>query len=150
MKKLTNVFLALLVVGAASFSPHVVRAAEPLADSQKEVNGAVNDAQGAVSGATVKVKSTVETVTTTSGADGTYKVNIMAPDGTALEVTATKGDFVGKTIRTVPPQKVIIIIIIIVKTDPIPEYGVIGGAAAMAAGVGALLYVRRRQQNFSL
>jgi len=144
--KITKIFLALLVVGAVSFSPYTANAAS----SQKEVNGTVTNASGIVSGAAVKVKSSVETVTTTSGADGKYKVNIMAQDGTALEVTATKDDFVGKVTRTVPPQKIIIIIIIIIKTTPVPEYGLIGGVAALATGAGVLLYARRKQQNFSL
>lgn len=123
---------------------------------QTTVTGVINDLGSPpqpVAGAMVTVVCNGVTKTDTTDASGAYLVNFTAaqcPLGSALKITAKKGTMSGGQIGAVVGVTTKLNLGIV--NVSIPEYGLIGGVLAATAGVGAILFARRRysQQGMNL
>ncbi|HXH27210.1 MAG TPA: carboxypeptidase-like regulatory domain-containing protein [Candidatus Acidoferrum sp.] len=120
---------------------------------ETDVSGVVTNSGGPVAGATVTVKCGAQTSTDTTNASGTYLVTFtpaQCPPGSTVMVMAQKGTQSGSKTGTVIglTTKLNVGLINVV----IPEFGVIASILALGAGLGAVVYSRRRMvgQNTTL
>lgn len=137
--------LALL---AAVVSVSVVSAPVSAAPPQTNVTGVVTENQMAVAGASVTVLCNGHTETDTSNAQGSYLVTYPSADcpfGSTVKVTAKKDNKSGVASGTV--QGITTKLNLAIVNVAIPEYGLLGGLIASGAGLGMLMYARRRQQQ---
>jgi hypothetical protein len=145
MKKvITGLFAAALI----SVSTVVGVSAAP---AKTDVTGVITDNSVAVAGAMVTVLCNGNTETDTTDAQGSYLVtypSAQCPFGTTVKVTAVKGGKSGVSSGTVSGITTKLNLSIV--NVSIPEYGLIGTLMAGGAGLGALAYMRRRQQQSQL
>jgi hypothetical protein len=115
---------------------------------QTEITGVVTENHVAVSGAMVTVLCKGNTKTDTTDAFGSYLVSfdsVDCPFGVTVKVTAEKD---GKTgVRSGTVQGITTKLNLAIVNVPIPEYGLIGSLTAGGAGLGMIVYRRRRQQQ---
>lgn len=141
-----KIVLALLAVVVASTG--LVSATASATPPQSDVTGVITENQVAVAGATVTVLCNGHTEVDTTDAAGSYLVTYPSQDcpfGTTVKVTAEKGDKSGIASGTV--QGITTKLNLAIVNVSIPEYGLIGGILAAAAGIGMIAYARRRQQQ---
>lgn len=133
---------AFLVVG---FVPATANALPPLTD----VTGVVTDEKGdPVTGAEATVKCGTKTMMDTTDAHGSYLVSFDKADcdfGTTVKVSAKKDGKSGWETGTVSGITTKLNLAIV--NVQIPEYGLISGILAGGAGIGAIIYFRRRQMQ---
>jgi hypothetical protein len=143
MKQKIVTLLAIVVASTGLVTTTV--GAEPPAT---EVTGVITENQVAVDGASVTAKCNGNTQTDTTDAYGSYRVLYAAADcpfGSTVKVTAQKGGKSGVASGTV--QGITTKLNLAIVNVSIPEYGLIGGALAAVAGMGAIVYTRRRQEQ---
>lgn len=142
MKKM---LLGVLVAGAilvGAVGPTQTAGAIP---PQTDVTGVITDQGVTVEGASVEVKCGATTKTDTTDMHGSYLVTFTfaeCPPGSTVTVKATKGTKSGTNTGTVIGVTTKLNIGL-VNVD-IPEYGLFGALVATGAGVGAIVFVRRR------
>lgn len=144
MKKLLAGFLAvaLVMVGVSSH-------AKALA-AQTDVTGVVTANFAAVANAQVTVTCKSDTASDMTDASGSYLVSFPAtncPFGSTVKVFAQKGGMSGTASGTVEGKTTKLNLAIV--NVAIPEYGVVGALTAGVAGIGAIVYTRRRQGQAS-
>lgn len=135
---------ALVAVFAALGSVSVTHATS----AKTDVTGVVTDHAVPAGGAFVTVLCEGHTMTDTTDAHGSYLVTFPAADcpfGSTVKVTAQKGGKSGVASGTVEGKTTKLNLAIV--NVAIPEYGLIGTMLAGGAGLGALAFMRRRQQN---
>lgn len=141
-----KIVLALLAVVVASTG--VLSATAGATPPQSDVTGVITENQVAVAGATVTVLCNGHTEVDTTDAAGSYLVTYPSQDcpfGTTVKVTAKKGDKSGVASGTV--QGITTKLNLAIVNVSIPEYGLIAGILAGGAGIGMIVYARRRQQQ---
>lgn len=132
--------MALAVIGLA---PAKVFAATP---PQTDVTGVITEGGNPVVGADVTVVCGGVTETDTSNAQGAYLVIFTTADcpfGSTVKVTAKKGTKMGSASNTV--RGITTKLNVAVVNVSIPEFGLIASLTASAAGIGAIVYTRRRK-----
>lgn len=119
------------------------------APAQTDVTGVVTENHVAVVDATVTVLCNGNTeVDTLTDAHGSYLVTFpsaQCPFGSTVKVTAQKDGKSGVTSGTV--QGITTKLNLAIVNVAIPEYGLIGTILAGSAGLGFMVYMRRRQQQ---
>jgi hypothetical protein len=134
----------MLLVGALLLTaiPVTASAAPP----QTDVTGVVTKSGNPVAGAVVTAKCMGNTeVDASTDAAGSYLVIFPigdCPFGSTVNVTAKKGGDTGSNSGTA--QGLTTKLNVAIVNVAIPEYGLIGGLLAAAAGVGAVVVTRRR------
>jgi len=138
------VALLAIVVASAGLVSASVNAAPPATN----VTGVITESQVAVAGATVTVLCRGNTQTDTTDANGSYLVTYASGDcpfGSTVKVTAQKDGKSGVASGTV--QGITTKLNLAIVNVSIPEYGLIAGILAGTAGIGLIMYSRRRQLN---
>lgn len=138
------VALLAIVIASAGLVSASVNAAPPATN----VTGVITESQVAVAGATVTVLCRGNTQTDTTDANGSYLVTYASGDcpfGSTVKVTAQKDGKSGVASGTV--QGITTKLNLAIVNVSIPEYGLIAGILAGTAGIGLIVYSRRRQLN---
>jgi len=138
------VALVAIVIASAGLVSASVNAAPPATN----VTGVITESQVAVAGATVTVLCRGNTQTDTTDANGSYLVTYASGDcpfGSTVKVTAQKDGKSGVASGTV--QGITTKLNLAIVNVSIPEYGLIAGILAGTAGLGLIVYSRRRQLN---
>jgi len=115
---------------------------------QTDVTGVITANSVAVAGASVTVLCNGNTLMDTTDAHGSYLTVFPIADcpfGETVKVTATKGGPSGVASGTV--QGLTTKLNLSIVNVSIPEYGLIGAIFAGGAGIGAIAFMRRRQNQ---
>lgn len=115
--------------------------------AQTDVTGVVTENHTPVANATVTVECQGNLAADTTDAQGSYLVTYpiaQCPFGSTVKVTAQKDGKSGTASGTVHGITTKLNLAIV--NVPIPEYGALGALLAVGAGVGSIVYLRRRQE----
>jgi hypothetical protein len=139
----------LLLLLALGFGLFVFAPTASALDPTTIVNGQVTENGTPVGGANVTVVCNGHNRTATTNAQGKYVVTydeVLCPDGKTATVVAQKGGMGGSNTGTVEGTGVAGLNVAIVNVA-IPEFGLLTGAAGLAAAGGLFVFMRRRQQT---